>query len=256
MLNSNCVYSYDGSFDGLMCCVFESYNRKEIPLDIIVGNDTLFCVTEILTDKERARRVKDSIPVKMGDTVLEMVKIAYLAVFDGKERAILDYLRLGFDVGKRLPYLITNEIVSKIYSAVKAIKREKGHLVEFIRFSDYNGALVAVIDPVHYVLPLLSSHFVTRFPKEQFMIYDRAHNMALMYTEGKQAIIPIEEYELPAPDPEEQKYRDLWRLFYDTVEVKPRHNEKCRMSHMPKKYWHNMTEFCRDGISDTFTTEF
>ena len=25
------VYAYDGSFEGLMCCVFESYALKEIP---------------------------------------------------------------------------------------------------------------------------------------------------------------------------------------------------------------------------------
>ena len=28
------VYAYDGSFEGLLCCVFESYERREIPVDV------------------------------------------------------------------------------------------------------------------------------------------------------------------------------------------------------------------------------
>ena len=28
---SDLVYAYDGSFVGLMCCIFESYEQKEIP---------------------------------------------------------------------------------------------------------------------------------------------------------------------------------------------------------------------------------
>ena len=35
---SNLIYLYDGSFEGLLCCVFQSYEKKEIPFDIIVVN--------------------------------------------------------------------------------------------------------------------------------------------------------------------------------------------------------------------------
>ena len=31
--------------------------------------------------------------------------------------------------------------------------------------------------------------------------------------------------------------------FYDTVEIKERHNPRKRMSSMPKRYWETMTEF-------------
>ena len=29
------VYEYDGSFDGLLCCIYESYTQKELPLSLI-----------------------------------------------------------------------------------------------------------------------------------------------------------------------------------------------------------------------------
>ena len=32
MPGGDVVYRYDGSFDGFLCCVFESYVRRELPL--------------------------------------------------------------------------------------------------------------------------------------------------------------------------------------------------------------------------------
>ena len=75
------------------------------------------------------------------------------------------------------------------------------------------------------------------------MIYDSLRRTALVHSDGKCAFVPLEEYSQPAADEEEKKYRALFKMFYDTIEIKERHNERCRMSHMPKRFWKNMTEF-------------
>ena len=67
--------------------------------------------------------------------------------------------------------------------------------------------------------------------------------MALVCSGGKRAFVPLEEYYQPPPNAEELKYRELFKMFYDTIEIKERHNERCRMNHMPKRFWKNMTEF-------------
>ncbi len=54
------VYRYDGSFAGFLCCVFESYTRKEIPSEIVTPETEqpmLFEMRDIPTEKEKARRV-------------------------------------------------------------------------------------------------------------------------------------------------------------------------------------------------------
>ena len=45
------------------------------------------------------------------------------------------------------------------------------------------------------------------------------------------------------PDETEAKYRLLWKRFYDTIAIRERENPRCRMTHMPKRYWGTMTEF-------------
>ena len=39
----------------------------------------------------------------------------------------------------------------------------------------------------------------------------------------------MDEFQAAPPDPAEQKFRALWQTFYDAIEIRPRHNEKCRM---------------------------
>jgi len=249
MLNqSNLIYHYDGSFDGLLCCVFESYDKKEIPLDIILMDapqTMLFPTKEIKTDSPKANRVLASIPTKMGPQALDFVRHAFLTCYTQKELYILLFLRLGYRYGPSVMGMLTDNIVNTLFKAVKHLNNESHLLKGFVRFSVANNALVAEIEPKNYVLPLLTEHFCQRFPEERFLIYDKTHGMALVYKPYQSAVIPIDALEMPEPDEKEQSFRELWRLFYDTIEVQGRFNPKCRMTHMPKRYWKYMTEFDR-----------
>ena len=54
------IYEYDGSFEGFLTCIFESYAQKEVLTAISCGEDipfTLFPVRTVLTDRDHAARV-------------------------------------------------------------------------------------------------------------------------------------------------------------------------------------------------------
>jgi probable DNA metabolism protein len=243
---SNLIYHYDGSFDGLLCCVFESYDKKEIPMDILLPETCqtmLFPAKKITTDSQKSNRVLDSIPKKMGISALEFVRRAFLTCFTQKELYILLFLRMGYRYGPSVINMLADDVVNALFKAVKHLDNESHLLKGFLRFSIFSNVLVAEIEPKNYVLPLLTQHFCERYPEERFLIYDKTHAMALVYQPYQSAVIPIEDLELPDPDEKEQSYRELWRLFYETIEVQGRHNPECRRSHMPKRYWKNMTEF-------------
>ncbi|MBP1764077.1 MAG: putative metabolism protein [Firmicutes bacterium] len=240
------IYCYDGSFEGLLCCVFESYDQQEIPLDIFSPaslQTTLLPVKEIQTEPQKASRVLASIPNKIGFAALDFIQRAFLTCHPQKELYILLFLRKGYRHGPTVMDMLTDEVVNTLVTAVKHLDKESHLLKGFIRFSVVNNALVAQIEPKNYVLPFLIQHFRERYPEERFLIHDTTHGMGLVYQPYKAMIIPIEELQLPEVDEEEQSFRELWQLFYNTIEIKGRHNPRCRMSQMPKRYWKNMTEF-------------
>ena len=59
---SDAAYCYDGSYAGFLCCIFESYTRREIPSAVLgpaEGQITLFGTEAIATDP--ARRTAEEI---------------------------------------------------------------------------------------------------------------------------------------------------------------------------------------------------
>jgi probable DNA metabolism protein len=241
-------YFYDGTFDGLLCCVFESYDKKEIPLDILLPDASqpqLFSGKSITTDLQKASRVLASIPKKLGPEALRFIQHAFLTCLLQKELYILQFLRLGYQHGPSIMNMLTNDIVNTLSKAVKHLERESHLLKGFLRFAIFNNVLVGEIAPKNFVLPLLAQHFCERYPEERFLIHDKTHGMGLIYQPYKSAVVPIATLEMPEVDAEEQAFRELWQMFYDTIAIQARYNPQCRMTHMPLRYWKYMTEFNR-----------
>ena len=242
---SNIVYIYDGSFDSLLCCVFDSYIHREIPMDIVTDDSPqtlLYQTRHISPDSKKSDRIFASIRNKMGKDAEYLIRIAFLCNLSEKSIKIYDFIRLGYEHGFRVCNMLADETVSSIHNMVKAVQNEKHMLLGFVRFSEYNGCLVAVIEPKHFVLPLMKGHFCARFSGEQFMIYDKTHKVALIYHPYEAKMIEIESLELPCEDVVEEQYRRLWTQYYNTITIKERENLTCRMNHMPKRFWTHLTE--------------
>ena len=239
------IYSYDGSFEGLMCCVFESFMKKETPVSVIIGEPMQLSFTpikEIETDTEKAKRVINAIPNKISDFFFDTVRKMFISCAENKDLLLVEYLQKGFTYGKKIEYMLADETVDAVNKAVFHCTHEAHLLKGFIRFSDYNGYLAAVIEPKNKVIPLLAAHFTDRFRNENFMIYDRTHRMALIYFSHRAEIAENIDFELPAADTVEEYYRELWKSFYRTIGIKERYNPRCRVNLMPKRFWANMTE--------------
>ena len=241
----NIIYQYDGSFDGLLCCVFESYTQKERPTAIFCDEDaepSLFEIRSVVTVPEHAARVSRSLR-KLSPDVLPLLRRVFLTHLPDKELAIYRFVVKLYREGA--PYLtrLNDDAYQPLLRAARQLATEVEHLRGFLRFSVYDGVLGAEIEPKNRVLPLLRAHFCERCRNESFFIYDRTHREALLYLRGRSRIVPLDGFRLAPPDEEEAEYRRLWKRFYDTVAIRERENPRGRMSKMPKRYWSTMTEF-------------
>jgi probable DNA metabolism protein len=159
-----------------------------------------------------------------------------------KEIALLRFALLGFEKGSKVVEMLAHADVAALLEAEQHLLRE-GHLLKgFVRFSDCDGKLMAVISPKNFILPFIAEHFADRYGNETFIIYDRTHKAALYHQDGNLELMQLESSTQPEASETEEQYRTLWRQFYKTVAIEDRYNPKCRMTHMPKRYWENMTE--------------
>lgn len=239
------IYHYDGTLDGFLCCVFESYAKKETPSSIVSLDEqvvSLFDSRTILTDKSKANRVYKKI-VKLSPFTANLIKKGHLTCLEDKEMHLYHLIVRLLNQGGGWLGNQTDPQISPIVQAIRHMEREAHLLRGFVRFSILGGALVGEIEPKNQVLPLLRHHFCQRYQNESFFIYDRTHKQALFYANGKSTIAPLESFQMAQGDETEAMYRTLWKQFYDTIAIKERKNPTCRRTQMPQRYWSTMTEF-------------
>ena len=242
---SSVSYTYDGTYTGFLSCVFDSYANHEEPAAFCTFDEPqalLWPERAVETDEAHANRVLRSFG-KLGGAGARLAVRGFLTCLPEKELHLWRFLRLGYETGPKVGALLTDSRVDVLRKAVWHLEHEAHMYKGFVRFSDQNGFLVAQIEPKNWVLPLLAGHFTTRFNAERFLIFDRTHGEALVHQPGQWDIVPMEGLELAPPGQEARQYRALWRRFYDTVAIEGRENPRCRMTHMPKRYWAMMTEF-------------
>lgn len=239
------IYRYDGTFEGFLCCVFDSYVNKEYPSqfqDEAHIENSFFPARWVGTDLRHAQRVLVSLG-KIDPYARELVVKGFLTCAPDKEKMIYRFIRSLYVVGKPLLRRLSDEAVLPLLKAVRHLDGEVHLLKGFVRFSDFEGTLAGEIKPKNRVLPLLRPHFCDRMYNEVFLLYDRTNREALVHKPGQWVILPLEEFKMAAPSAQEAQYRRLWKRFYDTIEIKERHNPRKQMSSMPKRYWETMTEF-------------
>ena len=171
------IYTYDGSFEGFLCCIFDSYANKEVLTAITDDEDSapiLFPVRAIQTDSGHAGRVLRKLH-KLSPYGEELVRRGFLTCMEDREirlyRLVVKLLREG-------PSFLRNfsdETLHPVATAVRHLNGEAHLLKGFLRFSDLGGILGSEIEPKNRVLPILRSHFCARYQNEKFFIYDRTH---------------------------------------------------------------------------------
>lgn len=244
----NVIYLYDGSFEGVLTCVFECYKERNIPAAIkSTENGQLTFESEyrhIETDEEKAKRVAVKIIKCAGYEAYKHIYYTFLSEESEREINIFGYVRMCLKYGKQADKHLTVPCVDFVLDASRRTGHEAHKYTGFVRFSELEGEVYyGEIEPVHNILPIIAHHFEERYKSMPFIINDKKRGMCLVYNGHECIIYPTDTAPKINLSENEKEYRRLWKQFYDTVEIKERHNERCRMTLMPKRYWKYLTEF-------------
>lgn len=241
-------YTYDGSFSGLLTCIYEAY-YTEMPDKIekasIYKPNLIYEEVYIETNIEKYRKVYSAINVKISESSLKNIFYVYLSESKDCDTLILKYIKLAFKIGVDIDLYHNNDIVFNIHQLREKVSRESVRMLEFIRFKFIEDKIYySAIEPDYYVLPIITNHFKTRLSDQNFIIHDIKRNQASVYNKKEWMIIPFtrEEGEKLMNKGEQAFYEKLWKNYFDTIAIKERKNEKLQKNHMPQRYWKHLTE--------------
>lgn len=265
------IYVCEDSLTGIFSGIYEVWKRKmtaeEVGLE--VGDSferRLFCEYIFCKAEERkALAVIRMIQKNLGADVYEKISYALLSADRRKAdmvfRAMLEAKKLSRK--DRLMEHLGNEAVRAVFGMYRQVANEAHHYKGFVRFRELkNKTLFAKIEPKHAVLPCIAEHFADRFPQENWVIYDKTHEVFLIHEKGKRYYF-LQQYMCMKGDSgsaqkiaggfseEEMDYEALWKEFVQSISVAERENRALQNQNLPLRFRTNLVEFSKEEWSDS-----
>ena len=240
------VFLCEDSVCGILTGVYDAWDSRlghaNIKLALKKGYQPELFIDcqEVGPDAEKADKVLRTLNRKMYLEDFEALYQALLSADDQKADDIYRMIVLALHTGKKLIHALEHPTIFRIFRMARKTGREAGHCCEFLRFRELEkGILFSVIAPQAQVLALIGEHFADRFPMEHFMIYDKTHQAMLVHEAGKEWVIwehieAFDETKLKLSD-NEKKMSQGWQIFFDTIAIQERKNEKLQQQLLPLK---------------------
>jgi len=257
MFETEIIYRYDGTFDGLLTCVFKTYERKENPVQILPRDDNsahLFTSKyEVETETNLARRVMQGVVKKTSPEAGRSLFQAFLAEEAGMEMTILRYIQKAMKSPITIEHDTEDEDVLRLKTVNKKMTREVQRIEATIQFQhNMNKILFAQIEPEFNIIPLIGAYFQRRYSGQKWMIYDTKRRLGIYYNLKEVLEIDMLEtdmtaktdYTIPQKDlSKTPAYQLLWQQYFNSEPIKP-FNERLQVQfkQVPQVYWKYLSE--------------
>ncbi|HDR50171.1 MAG TPA: DNA metabolism protein [Mariniphaga anaerophila] len=250
------IFLYDGTFEGLLTCIFEGYSSKKFPDEIEPEGknpESLFAeVKKIDSDAGKANRVWKGIQQKLSVRNRQLLYYAFLSEKEGIEMQILRFAQRLFSEEKNIETDLGDEDVLDIIQFARKVKKEAMRLMQFVRFQQTkDGLYFCGIDPMYDVLPLVLGHFKRRFSDQQWLLYDLKRNYGAFYNKKSVEEVVLTSQELNRQTGQISEnvlnegdafYQTLWKSYFNNISIKERKNLRLQRQHMPRRFWKYLTE--------------
>lgn len=211
----------------------------------------LFCqYRTVIETEQKARRLERMIKRYLGYNVYWDIYHALLSEDDEKGTAVFRTMQEARKIGDshRIMEHLGDKDVARVFAMSRSVSNEAHMYEEFIRFRELeNGILYSEISPKSQVLTCIGDHFSDRFPLENWVIYDKVHQVFLVHRKCEKWTLVWGESldgDVTGRISEDEKgYAKLWKTFFSSISIKERENPKCQRNHLPLRFRPEMTEF-------------
>lgn len=250
------IYTYDNTFEGLLTCIFECYDRKRFPVDICsrMGEQQYLFVEkhDVQTDPAKAQRVWKGVQDKLSGKNKQLLFYAFLSQEKDVEMKIYRFARRLFSGHFNLETDFGDPDVLYLVQTFRKVKQEAMRMLQFVRFQQTKeGVYFCGIEPRYDVLPLVINHFQKRFADQKWLLYDLKRNYGVFYDKGTAEEVVISNRQFNRLNGQVEKellengedfYQKLWKSYFTHINIEERKNLKLQRQHMPRRFWKYLPE--------------
>lgn len=250
------IFTYDGTFEGFLTCIFDCYNRKSFPVDICSREGeqkNMFSnKQDIQSDPVKAERVWRGILKKLTDRNKQIVFYSFLSEEQGIEMKIYRFVRRLFSSAFNIETDYGDSDVLYLMQTAQKVKKEAMRMLQFVRFQHTSeGLYFCGIEPRYDVIPMVINHFQKRFADQSWLLYDVKRNYGILYGKDKVDEVVLTDKKFNSLngkanpsllDESEDFYRKLWQSYFTHINIEERKNLRLQLQHMPRRFWKYLPE--------------
>jgi probable DNA metabolism protein len=250
------VFSFDNTFEGLLTVVFESYQRRQFPDEILTGEGSqpvLFASTiTIETDDRKAERVWKGIVSHSSKVNAHRIYRVFLAGMPDTPMLLVKYIRFVIDSTKNEETNFSEPVVVEFNKLHQKVCKEAHRIQMFVRFQKtVEGSYYASFAPMYDVLPLCIPHFRDRYANQPWIIYDLKRNYGFWYDLKNVSRVVFDDLKVNLQNgqlhssllaEDEKLFQQLWKQYYHSICIQERKNDKVHRQLLPKRFWKYLPE--------------
>jgi len=240
------ILVYDKTFEGFLSLVYEVYYsklkiediKKQMPQTLFLDD-----IIKIDYDEKKSLKVLEALKQKFKKQHFETILNIFMCDENDFELDLLNFITLGFKDQKQLDN-INNSCVFNIQNLQKELFMVNHKMTGFLRFEELeDGTLYAKLDTRFNLVYFLGKHFLKRFNNQKYIIHDIKRQLAFIKNDSFLGVQNISSFDVPILSKDEQKFKKLWKVFFDSVSISSRENKKLQQQFVPLIYRTFMSEF-------------
>jgi len=250
------VFSFDNTFEGLLTLVFESYQQKQFPNEILSGEGSqgvLFGSASIIeTSDHKAERVWKGIISHSSEDNAHRIYRVFLSGLPDTPLLLMNYIRLIIDSTKNEETNFALPVVVEVNKLHQKVCHEAHRINGFVRFQKTSeGSYYASFAPLYDVLPLCIPHFRDRYADQSWIIYDLKRNYGFGYDLKNVTRVVFDHLKINSQNgqlhttllaEDEKHFQKMWKQYYKSICIQERRNDKVHRQHLPKRFWKYLPE--------------
>lgn len=209
-------YSYDGTLEGYLSIIYHCIELQVAPKRMkstrlireFEANDYEFIRTNYYDADRLYRHIGDISSVQVQQMILD----SFLTNIPNKEMDIYYLICKAYREGAKVAGDYNDEVLHKLHIAIRDLYREAHFYILQMPIVHFEDVSLAMIEPRNFVLPIIFSNISDRPELDDFLIFDRRHNIGMIRHGEQSGIYDLSR--LPCQvvtDSFENVYNTIWK---------------------------------------------
>ena len=237
------IYFYDGGKDAFLTALALSFHDEGAVLtsknqQLLLGQETVF----IRTDHALVRKIEKRL-LSFDKSCMQDLDFLLRSGDADKDTSALNYFRFLAKEKRPVRNMLAESAVLSAMECISRLTFEMHRMNGFVRFMESaSGALYAPVSPDNDIVDLIAPHFRARFTNYPFVLHDVTRKKACVYDGKSLFLAPLERAEVVL-SADENAWQNLWRDYYESVNIPERERLKQMRGYLPVRYRKFMPEF-------------